>query len=178
MTVIELPGERWLPVAGYEGIYEVSDLGRVRSLDRYVVNNLGRRYRVGGRLMKPNVSNQYSYLSIGLNRDGREVRKNIHRLVMEAFAPRDLPVVRHLNGDKNDNRLINLAWGTQSDNIIDSVRHGTHHNGCKSHCKNGHKFTPENTRATKDGRACKLCELEKNRRAARRRAERKVAIPA
>jgi len=67
--------------------------------------------------------------------------------------------VRHRNADRLNVRLDNLTYGTHSENILDSVRFGTHNMAGKTYCKSGHEFTPENTRVFSDGkfRACRAC---------------------
>ena len=66
--------------------------------------------------------------------------------------------IRHLNDDKDDNRLENLAFGTSSDNMHDRVRNGIHHNSIKTHCKRGHPFDEENTFINHSGsRECRAC---------------------
>src|SRR5690606_32157657 len=66
--------------------------------------------------------------------------------------------VCHINGDPADNRVENLRYGSRSENVLDQVRHGVHNNARKTHCKNGHAFTPENTmRRSEGGRRCRTC---------------------
>jgi len=103
--------ERWRDVPGFEGLYQVSDWGRVRSLDRVVVDSLGRQRLIRGRLLKPISLNGYHY--VGLFRDGEQTRCLVHRLVLLAFVgePESGQECRHLNGDPANNRLENLAWG-------------------------------------------------------------------
>lgn len=118
--------EIWKPVPGFEG-YEVSDLGRVRSVDRVVFyNHRGRgklipvRYR--GRILKPNPINS-GYLVLGLGSGGTQL---VHVLVMLAFVG-EVPEgqeVRHKNRCKTDCRLVNLHYGTRADNENDKVAHG------------------------------------------------------
>lgn len=100
--------ERWLPIEGYEGCYEVSDQGRVRSLER--LNARGARVRE--RILTPMLCGRPKYHMVALHRDGvRNVRK-VHHLVLEAFVgPRLGDVLcRHKNDIPTDNRLSNLAW--------------------------------------------------------------------
>lgn len=86
---------------------------------------------------------------------------------MEAFVgpcPEGMEVC-HNNGDCTDNRLENLRYDTKSANMLDRVRHGTHHNANKTQCLRGHLFTEENTKRTaKGGRACRTCIAQKQRR--------------
>ncbi len=107
---------RWAPVPGYEGLYEVSDDGRVYSF--LVGRQLGYMNPDGYRIVKLHKSDK---------QDGFRVLR-VHRLVLLAFvgpAPEGMEC-RHLNGDPSDNRLSNLRWGTQSENVRDAIRHGTH----------------------------------------------------
>lgn len=109
--------ENWLPVVGYEGIYEVSDLGRVRSVDRIDA----RGWRRKGRVLRQHFN--HDYLKVSLCGKSWQV----HRLVIEAFrgAPGPGEECCHNNGDGRDNRLANLRWGTKQDNMRDRSLHGT-----------------------------------------------------
>lgn len=103
--------EIWKPVVGYEGLYEVSNLGKVRSL-----NYLKQRGRI--ELMKPLLVWD-GHLVISLSKEGRARKKLVHRLVAEAFIPNPLmlPQINHKNEIKDDNRVENLEWCTLSYNI-------------------------------------------------------------
>lgn len=118
--------ERWLPVVGLEGCYEVSDRGRIRSVPRTMHRSDGREHRVRSRVMKQQ-TNAYGYLMVTLFEAGKQHMKAVHRAVLEAFAGPcpDGMECRHLNGNKKDARLENLAWGTPKENGQDRVRHGT-----------------------------------------------------
>jgi hypothetical protein len=109
--------EVWQPVVGYEGLYEVSDQGRVRSLR-------------SGRLMSLSVANTgYQQLSLA-GRPGSRV-KHVHRLVLEAFVGQcpDGMEGCHANGIRTDNRLTNLRWDTRRGNMADASKHGTTNRG-------------------------------------------------
>lgn len=126
----EGPGEQWRPVVGFEGYYEVSDQGRVRSLDRVVVEKGGMRRMRPGRIMKP-VARATGHLCINLMVKGKIQCFRVHRLVLEAFGgpcPEGMEC-RHLNGNPQDNRPENLAWGTRRENQHDRWTHGTHNRG-------------------------------------------------
>lgn len=114
--------ENWQPVTGWEGLYEVSDQGRVRSFDR--VDRLGRRRR--GRVLSLFVNN-HGYLSVCLADGSRRGPRSVHNLVIEAFKGPRLNgyVVRHGPGGQHDNRICNLSYGTHSQNESDKHRDGT-----------------------------------------------------
>jgi hypothetical protein len=114
--------ERWRDVTGYEGLYQVSDRGRLRS--RWTRDGtVGVEWTV--RNPGPNPK---GYVRVLLkSRDGKVVGRALHRLVLEAFVgpcPGGMEA-RHLNGVPADNRLENLVWSTHRDNIADKSRHGT-----------------------------------------------------
>lgn len=141
--------EVWKPVAGYEERYEVSSEGRVRSRHARGPEGTLSLFDLDG----------YKRMTLW---DGRVARAGqVHRLVAAALLPPPNPgqtEVRHLDGNPSNNSVANLAWGTHSENEFDKVRHGTHHEARKSHCKSGHEFSPENTRKSRGQRVCISCE--------------------
>ncbi len=121
----------WKPVVGFEGIYEVSDTGLVRSLDRVITYHLpcrsGETKVVGrfkrGRELKPTPKDS-GHLLVSLGRG--TTPHSVHSLVLEAFVgprPEGMNGL-HRNDDPADNRLENLYWGTQSQNVSDAIRNG------------------------------------------------------
>jgi HNH endonuclease/NUMOD4 motif len=135
--------EHWLPVVGYEGEFEVSDHGRIRSLDRVIDGGLGRRRRQKGVMLSPVAGGHSGHLTVRLT--GQRIRY-VHQLVLEAFVG---PCPEGLNGlhwddDRSNNHISNLYWGTQSENMFDSVRNNRHPMARKTHCKRKHELTPEN----------------------------------
>jgi hypothetical protein len=106
--------ENWKAIEDYEGHYEVSDLGNVRSVDRVVLGRDNSTDFRKGRLLKPGVSNR-GYLRVVLVKDGNKRNYPVHRLVAAAFVPNpnNLPQVNHKEGNKKDNRASELEWCTQ-----------------------------------------------------------------
>lgn len=124
--------EIWKPVRGLEGRYEVSSLGRLRSLDMWKRNSIGRLHFYPGRDLNPAIySNKYRMACFSV--DGKQVRKLLHAAVCEAFhGPRpNGMLVAHNNGDMLDNRAGNLRWATPAENEADKLKHGTHNRGLR-----------------------------------------------
>ena len=159
--------EEWRPIPGYEGLYEVSSYGQVRSLPRR---------KTSGRILSSKCPSS-RYPMVGLSVDSERKNFRVHVLVALAFLgprPEGMQVL-HRNDDPDDNRVENLYYGTSQQNRLDSVTNKRHHLARKTHCIRGHEFTEENTRLAKNGRhrSCKACEkihaqkyLKKNRTAA------------
>lgn len=111
--------EVWKAVKGYEGLYEASTEGRVRSLDRKVNTNI--RFNdnriVKGRVLKPHIK-QNGYYVVSLCKNGTIAEVSVHRLIAETFIPnpKQVRVVNHKNGIKTDNRVDNLEWMTYKEN--------------------------------------------------------------
>ena len=143
--------EKWKPVRGYEGIYEVSNLGRVRSVDR--VNSFeawGKtNYRkLKGKIRKQNFDGRGLYLHVSLNDGKRNKIALVHRLVAEAFIenPDNLPEVNHKDENKTNNNVSNLEWCDHKYN---------NNYGSKFHATRGEKnvsakLTPEIVKAMRD----------------------------
>jgi hypothetical protein len=153
--------ERWLPAVGYEGYYEVSDLGRVRSLDRVVVTR-GRGTRVSpGRILKLGTYKD-GHKHVTFSVEGQTHTFTVHSVVLAAFVgPRpDGLEIRHLNGIPDDNSLTNLVYGTAAENAADrDERHGRNFQANKTHCPQDHEYTEESTYVvpTTGVRQCKTC---------------------
>jgi len=116
--------EIWKDIKGYEGIYQVSNLGNVRSVDRTLRGNSGRvrfyngqpttQYEIGG------------YLHVCLSKNGTPKHKKVHRLIAIAFVPNqnNKPFINHINGIKTDNSIENLEWCTAKENIAHAWESG------------------------------------------------------
>lgn len=148
----------WKPVVGYEGIYEVSDHGDIRGVDR---TDAAGRFRPSQPMTAvPHVSD--GRLIVCLTKRGRHSTRYVHQLVLEAHVgPRPAGMQGcHTNGRNTDNRVTNLRWDTQSGNQLDSVRHGTHALAARRDCKRGHQLAEPNlcNYGRKSGvRACLAC---------------------
>ena len=106
-----MKNEIWKSVEGYEGLYQVSSYGRVRSLDRMVINSDGVKRLFKGRILKPNKVRN-GYLKIQLSKSGKVNGALIHRLVAQSFIqnPDNLPIINHKDENKTDNHVENLEW--------------------------------------------------------------------
>lgn len=127
--------EQWRPVAGYEGLYEVSNQGRVRSLDRLCKSDKRSDQWMKGKILCPKINpHRQNRCTVALTRKGVPSYPYISRLVLTAFvgpAPRDHDAA-HWDGDPTNNCLDNLRWATVSENMSDKKRHGTDSSGTRN----------------------------------------------
>lgn len=149
--------EIWKPVKGLEGIYSVSNLGRVRREPGKTSND--RNWK--GKVLKPRI-NRDGYHKYVLYRDAKPHPRVVSRLVCEAFngpPPEGKRLALHRDDNRDNNRLDNIYWGSMSDNQRDIIQNGNNYGINKTHCVNGHEYTDENTyRAPKTGaRSCQTC---------------------
>jgi hypothetical protein len=116
---LNMPGEIWKEVAGYEGLYEVSDLGRVRSTKRVLIDKIGRARRYRSKILSGGVSDK-GYWAIMLCKDAEQKMTLVARLVATAFIPNPdgKAEVNHKDGNKNDNSVSNLEWMTHQENSL------------------------------------------------------------
>lgn len=127
--------EVWLPVVGYEGLYEVSNQGRVRSIDRDFVTKSGKRYRRKGKIISFAVKkNGFPYKRVSLSKQGWQSMHFVSRLVLTAFVgpPKPGEQACHNNSDPSDNRVENLRWDSPKGNYKDRVKNNTHPTGAKN----------------------------------------------
>lgn len=131
--------ERWRPIADWPG-YEVSDQGRVRSIERVILRRNGIRQTVRARILKQtwDMPGDVGHLTVTVFRK----RRKVHRLVLTAFvgpAP-DGHEGCHNDGDPSNNTLQNLRWDTHRANALDRTRHGRHYLANRQQCVRGHEF--------------------------------------
>ena len=123
--------EIWKPVVGYEGFYEVSSYGRVRSVDHYA--NTGIRHSkkrfVAGHILKLH-EKRNGYLAVDLSKENHVTTVAVHRLVAMAFLEKQEhhTQVNHINCDKRDNRVENLEWCTAEENRKHAHNHDLYYN--------------------------------------------------
>lgn len=110
--------EIWKDVVGYEGFYQISSLGRVKSMERLVVDSIGRKIPIHERMMKIFVDKRSGYPFVSLSKDGGNEKICIHTLIANAFIPNpeSLPCVNHIDQDRGNSVLENLEWCTYSYN--------------------------------------------------------------
>lgn len=163
------PTEEWLPIPGFEGSYRVSSLGRVESI---------RRKGAPGGLIGIHVANT-GYPTVSLVQNNKHVMRPVHVLIAAAFLGARPPEmeVRHLDGNKLNCVLSNLAYGTRSENVRDRVRHGTHNNANKTHCPQGHPYDETNTCLSKGKRSCLACRRDAYCRKRSAHAEARAVVP-
>lgn len=115
--------EVFVPIKGYDGLYEISNIGKVKSLAKY--KGTGYKQLISERIMKGR-DNAYGYLQVGLTRGNVKKTKYIHRLVAEHFIDNheNKQEVNHIDGDKYNNSVNNLEWCTRLENEQHSYRLG------------------------------------------------------
>lgn len=154
--------EIWKPVIGYEGFYEVSNKGRVRSLDREITQagkggtQFTRRFKGKEIKSAPQVG---GYLKTRLSKYGKRANPLVHRVVLEAFVgpcPEGMET-RHLDSDPTNNCLENLVWGTVEENRRDTANLGNHPSQKRKVCPRGHKLEAPNLVKSSPHRRCRAC---------------------
>lgn len=147
--------EQWKEIKGFEGLYEVSNTGKVKALERKVMNN-GSLQKRHEKILKPSKSKYY--LRVVLCKDGKTYPKTIHRLVAEAFIsnPENKPVVDHIDANTENNCVDNLRWVTQKENCMNPL---TREHNSKS--KKGH---PGYLKAHSEETKKKLSEMKKGKK--------------
>ena len=116
----------YLPIKGYEGLYEVSEAGIIRSLDRLIIGKDGVAYPFKGKALRASPNKEVGYLQVSLWKNGEGTSHYVHRLVAIAHIPNplDLPEVNHLDGNRQNPTKTNLEWCTSQENSIHAVISG------------------------------------------------------
>lgn len=172
--------EEWRAIAGWVGRYEVSSLGRVRSVPRLTVTARGATYRYPGVVLTPAIGGNGRPV-VTLAHGSRRTSRSVHILVAEAFlgpCPDGLWCC-HDDGDLLNNAASNLRWDTPSSNVHDEVMHGTHRNSRKTRCLRRHPLAHPNLyqQVTGSGSVasrCRACSLVKTQ--LRSRGRRNVPV--
>lgn len=143
--------EVWKPIPGWEGHYEASTHGRVRSVKR----------PNSPRILKER-ENKNGYLEVTLSDRSRQRWVTTHVLVLETFKGfrQDGEETRHLDGTRKNNHISNLEWSSHTVNMRDRLKHGTHPQLNKTHCPRGHEHTLANNvkgNAKRGKRSCLAC---------------------
>ncbi len=117
--------EIWKPVVGYEGLYEVSSNGRVKSIDRVLIDRIGREKLFKGRILSTHLD-RYGYPICKLWMGSKGKTSTVHRLVAISFLENEnnKPQVNHIDGNKENNSIDNLEWVTNSENDIHAFEIG------------------------------------------------------
>lgn len=151
--------ENWKPVVGYEGLYEVSDHGNVRSVDRVTPHGHSLRGKI-----KKQVPDEQGRPRVFLHQENKSRTRRVCHLVLEAFVGPRLEGMEACHWDDNctNNHVENLRWGSRSENQVDRVRNGLNFNSNKTHCPMGHPLVQPNlVRSALPGRTCKACNRAK-----------------
>lgn len=146
--------EQWREIPGYPEL-EASTLGQIRRGAEILPTSSGGQGKNG-------------YLKVYVQGRPNRIRQRVHVLVARTWlGDPEGRQVRHLNGDKRDNRLTNLAYGTNRENVDDMVRHGTHWQLQKTHCPAGHLLAGDNlmpSQLKRGWRACLTCDRERKQK--------------
>ena len=161
---------QWMSIPGFDGHYEASDAGLIRSLDRTIMTVSRTRKPYSqlrpGRVLKPGKIGTSEHLHVVL--EGR-IDRTVHSLILETFVgpcPPGLEALHH-DDDPSNNKLSNLSWGTRSENSYDAIRNDKHFHAGLTHCKRGHELTPENLQQhtssvpNRTHRTCLACRRER-----------------
>ena len=154
--------EEWRPVVGYEGLYEVSDLGRVKALARKRTHYSGVDSQFPEKIQAQTPNDSGHLITHLTSEKGKRSGKLVHRLVAEAFLgsePEGKPLVLHWDDSPVNNHLSNLRWGNSSENQRDAIRNGLNPRANMVACFRGHEYTDDSTYWVKErtSRHCKIC---------------------
>lgn len=154
-------GELWKDIPGYEGFYQASTLGRVKSVERVIIRSNGCAQTVRERVLRPGTLDTGHLHLVLYAPDKSRKTLRVHQCVMWAFVgptPTGLEIC-HNNGDCKDNRLSNLRFDTHANNMADTVKHGVSAARMTTECPSRHAYTSGNTGLylRRDGVNAKYC---------------------
>lgn len=160
--------EEWRDIPEWEGYYQASNRGRIRSVERIVPHD----HDSGARRMRAKILNPFPASTpdkrpiVALSRNGQVQKHGVHVLIARAFhgqPPANKPMALHRDGNVQHNAPGNLYWGDNSENVYDSVRHGTHWEANKVDCPHGHALTIPNLKPFQlrvyNRRQCRACAI-------------------
>lgn len=160
MVSVNSAVEEWRPVSGFEDLYEVSDKGRVRGVERTARIRGGALRKISSSLKSPVPTAQKGYHAVHLYCENKRTVRYIHTLVLESFVgPRPVGLeachgpLGHLV-----NTPDNLRWDTKSGNMQDTIRDGNHNNASRTHCRRNHSLADAYINPTSGGRHCRVCQ--------------------
>ena len=144
--------ENWKPIKDFEGYYEISSFGRVKSLNRVIETSNGINKKIKERILKSS-KNSNGYLIVKLKKNNKPKIFKVHRLVAEAFIPNPegKPYIDHINTIRTDNRVSNLRWVTQKENCNNELSKKNY-----SEAQKGHEVSEETKK--------KISEVHKGRK--------------
>lgn len=172
--ILKVDAEIWKEIAGYEGLYEVSSLGKVRTVDRYFINKRGYKEHVIPSELK---HQNKVYPFVGLWKSGKMKTRSVHRLVAIAFIPNpeNKRCVNHKDGNKYNFSLSNLEWATSGENISHAFR-----TGLRSAAMKGKRLVPAVHGSRNEYKQykcrCELCVTNMNVRRKEERLRRKARL--
>lgn len=113
--------EIWKNIEDYEGFYQCSNYGRIKSLDRIIIYKDGISYLKHGQIIKPR-KNKNGYFQVALNKNGKRKIKYVHKIIANTFLEKTGMIVNHIDGNKENNNVTNLEWCSYSDNSLHAYR--------------------------------------------------------
>ena len=124
--MLKIVNEEWKDIEGQEGYYMISNLGRLKTIDRVITKSNGFEYKLKGRVIKTHIDKDNGYERTTLPVDGRRKTAFIHRIVAKAFIPNpeNKATVNHKNSIRSDNRVENLEWCTYKENTLHAKNKG------------------------------------------------------
>lgn len=118
--------EEWKDIVGYEGLYQVSDLGNIKSLDRWIYGRGRKKKQLRHGCVMKFKTDKYGYFTLQLIKENIRKHITVHRLVAIAFIlnPENKPQINHIDCDKKNNAVHNLEWNTAKENVIHAHKNG------------------------------------------------------